>query len=86
MVSEIHSPTLDSIIMVETALKESDNNLGKYQLWKSLPKKMMYQTFQLIINYLIDSGKVLVDSNKKLVWIHNPSLVKRVLNSGVKLR
>ncbi len=82
----LHSPTLDSVLMVEQAIKESDNDLGKYQLWKSLPKKMMYQTFQVIIDYLIDSGKVILDEQKKLVWIYNPVLVKKVMNSGVKLR
>jgi len=82
----LHSPTLDSVLMVEQTIKDSNNDLGKYQLWKILPKKMMYQTFQVIINYLIDSGKVLIDKQKKLVWTYNPALVKKVLDSGVKLR
>lgn len=82
----LHSPTLDSVLMVEKAIQESDNDLGKYQLWKSLPKKMMYQTYQVIIDYLVESGKVLVDKQKKLVWIYNPQLVKKIIQSEVKLR
>lgn len=82
----IHSPTLESVLMVENTIKESDDYLGKYQLWKSLPKKMMYQTFQVILDYLLDSGKIIVDKDKKIVWIFNPSLVKKILKQGVKLR
>ena len=46
-----HSPTLESILMVENAAKKC-SGCGKYQLWNSLPKKMMYQTFKIIIDYL----------------------------------
>ena len=82
----LHNPTLESILMVEESIKKSDNDLGKYQLWKRLPKKMMYQTFQVIINYLIDSGKIIIDKKRKLIWVYNPLLVKEVLSRGVKLR
>lgn len=82
----LHSPTLDSVLMVERAIQESDNNQGTYQLWKSLPKKMMYQTYKVIIDYLIKSGKIILDKNKKLIWIHNPKLVRKILESKVKLR
>lgn len=54
---EIHSPTLNSILLVEKALKE-EKDIGKYQLWKKLPKKMMYQTYSLILDYLEKSGKI----------------------------
>jgi len=54
---EIHSPTLNSILLVEKAL-EQEKDIGKYQLWKKLPKKMMYQTYSLILDYLEKSGKI----------------------------
>ncbi|MGM5481770.1 MAG: hypothetical protein ACQESE_05175 [Nanobdellota archaeon] len=79
-----HSPTLDSVLMVEKIIRESDNDLGKYQLWKSLPRKMMYQTFQTIIDYLHNSGKIMIDNSNKIIWIYNPELIKRVKESGVK--
>lgn len=82
----IHSPTLESVLMVETLIRESDNDLGKYQAWKKLPKKMMYQTFQVILDYLFNSGKIILDKQSKLVWIYNPSLVKKLIREGVKLR
>lgn len=82
----LHSPTLDSIRMVEQTIKESENDLGSYQLWKTLPKKMMYQTFQIILEYLEESGKILKTKHNKIVWTYNPSLVKKILQEGVKLR
>ena len=48
----LHSPTLESVIMVEKTIQKYSQECGKYQLWKKLPKKMMYQTFQLILDYL----------------------------------
>lgn len=58
----------------------------KTELWKALPKKVMYQTFSLIIDYLEDSGKILIDSDRRIVWIWNPEIVKEILSSGTKLR
>lgn len=86
MTSFRHSPTLESVLMVEQAIKDSDNDLGKYQIWKKLPKKMMYQTFQTIIDYLEDSGKIIIDKDRKIVWTHNPALMDRIRKEGVTLR
>jgi len=62
-----HHPTLESIVMVEEAIKQNSGKLTRYQLWKKLPRKMMYQTFLYILNYLSTSGKAKVD--KKIIWI-----------------
>lgn len=61
--SGCHSPTLNSIIKVEKALQKF-NEIGKYQLWKSLPKKMMYQTLQAILDYLEQSGKIAINGTR----------------------
>ena len=76
----LHSPTLESVLMVEKAIQKHSQECGKYQLWKKLPKKMMYQTFQVIFNYLLESGKIVQDVEGKVCWIWNPELVKRYLN------
>jgi hypothetical protein len=46
-------------------------------LWENLPKKMMYQTFKTIIEYLLESGKIASDSRGTICWIHNPDLVRK---------
>ncbi len=58
--------------MVEEFIKENDGEYRKKQLWKNLPKKMMYQTFSIALDYLIISGKVSVDSEGKIGWIFYP--------------
>ncbi len=78
-----HSPTLESVLMVEEAIQKYSGDLGKYQLWKRLPRKMMYQTFQTILDYLDYSNKIVLDKNGKIVWIWNPKLVKRLVRNGM---
>lgn len=82
----MHSPTLDSVLMVERTIEENSQEFGKYQLWKKLPKKMMYQTFQTIINYLESSGKIMIDKEGIVIWAYNPEGLKKILAKGVKLR
>jgi hypothetical protein len=81
-----HSPTLDSVIMVEKTIQEYSQECGKYQLWKKLPKKMMYQTFLIILGYLKESGKILIDKDGCIIWTHDPEGIQKILSTGVKLR
>ena len=82
----LHSPTLESVIMVEKAIQKYSQECGKYQLWKRLPKKMMYQTFQVILRYLEDSGKILIDKDRCVIWTYDPEGIKKLISKGVKLR
>lgn len=79
----LHSPRLESVIMVEEAIAKHSGDFGKYQLWKKLPRKMMYQTFSTIIDYLHESNKIIVDKAGKLVWIWNPALVRKLEKAGL---
>ncbi|MDD5144217.1 hypothetical protein [Methanoregula sp.] len=82
-----HSPQLDTIIMVETFIREHSGEYKKRALWENLPKKMMYQTFSTIIAYLQDSGKIAVDAERKICWVYNPELIKRYIdNTDLKIR
>jgi hypothetical protein len=81
----IHYPRLDTVIMVENALKKAEEYPSKRQLWLSLEKKVMYQTFNLIISYLEDSGKI-VQNNGKIIWIWNPNMVSKYSNSKLVLK
>ncbi len=74
------NPTLESVLMVENVIKKNSGAFTKYPLWKNLPKKMMYQTFCVIIDYLLDSGKIVIDKRRKVGWIYNPALVRKYLS------
>lgn len=62
-------PRLSTILMVEKTIKESEDLLGKTELWESLPRKIMYPTFKKIMEYLEVSNKIMYDKNGKIVWI-----------------
>ena len=64
-----HSPTLVTVIMVEKAIKESDLPPTRTELWNSLPRKVMYQTFKEILDYLDASGKILFDKKDRIIWV-----------------
>ena len=68
----IRYPRLDTVLMVERAIKKHDGEFKKRQLWERLPKKMMYQTFCVVIDYLLYSGKISIDSEGKIGWIFYP--------------
>ena len=82
----LHSPTLESVIMVEKTIQKYSQECGKYQLWKKLPKKMMYQTFQTILDYLENSGKIIIDKDGIIIWTYNPEQIRKLISQGVKLR
>lgn len=75
----LHYPQLDTVLMVEEFIREHSGEYKKRALWEHLPKKMMYQTFKIVYDYLLDSQKIGRDSEGKIAWIWNPELVRRYL-------
>jgi hypothetical protein len=70
----VRSPQLDTIRMVEDFVREHSGDFKRRALWEALPRRMMYQTFRQIVEYLIESGKIALDRSGYVVWIHNPAL------------
>lgn len=63
---------MDTVLMVEDFIRGNDGEFKKRQLWENLPKKMMYQTFCVVIDYLLYSKKISIDSEGKIGWIYYP--------------
>ncbi|MCK4335202.1 MAG: hypothetical protein KAW40_00590 [Candidatus Aenigmarchaeota archaeon] len=82
----LHYPRLDTVIMVEETIKKLDFYPTRTELWKALPKKVMYQTFMMIIDYLLEINKIMIDKDGKIVWIWNPKLVKKIMKGGLVLK
>lgn len=80
--SILHYPQLDTVLMVEEFIKEHSGDYRKKELWQKLPRKMMYQTFCVVLDYLFESWKIVSDREGKIVWIWNPELVKRYANKN----
>lgn len=70
-------PRLDTVLMVEKFIRENDGEFKKRSLWESLPKGMMYQTFCVVIDYLLYSHKISIDSEGKIGWIYYPELAHK---------
>lgn len=64
-----HSPRLDTILMVENAIKKMKMYPSKNQLWRSLPRQVQYQTFNEILKYLESSNKITYDKDGAIIWI-----------------
>jgi hypothetical protein len=81
----LHEPNLQTILMVENAIKTSGTYQTKKELWQSLPKKIQYQTFKRVLEYLESSNKIAMNA-KKILWIFpdNPKL-KQLLDSSTKI-
>jgi len=74
-----HSPTLDTVTMVEETLKK----LGACtmsELYKKLPRTVVYPTLRLIISYFHAKGFIMTDRENKIVWVYNPALVRKYLS------
>ena|SRR3989338_6415985 len=63
-----HSPTLNTVLMVEEILKEAGEVISLAELKRRLPKKVMHQTLVQILDYLQHSGKIIIGT-KGILWV-----------------
>lgn len=78
----LHYPRLDTVLMVEDAIKKAKNYPSRMQLWKSLPKQTQYQTFQLILEYLEKSNKILFTKDNGIMWIASNTKLDAAIRKG----
>ena len=83
----VHMPRLDTVLMVEDTIKKLDFYPTKNQLWRALPKMVMWQTLNVILNYLQKSNKIIIDKKGEVVWIFADNFkAKRLLEGSVPYR
>ena len=84
-VKVIHYPSLKTVLMVEDTLKKANHLMNREEIKEKLPKKVMHQTLNVILEYLENSGKIL-DGRKGILWIYNPSSkLDKAIKEGVEL-
>jgi hypothetical protein len=81
-----HSPTLNTVIMVEGTLKNMDESvISIANLKKILPKQINHTILKIILEYLEESNKIAV-SMKGITWIHNSNVnLKKAISTGLEL-
>lgn len=75
----VRSPTLDTVLMVERTIEENSGEFNRTQLWKSLPKQVMWQTFLVVLDYLESINKIALDREGKIAYIWNPALARKLM-------
>src|SRR3989344_5388194 len=74
------SPTLQTVMMVENFIKENSGEYKKTELFNKLPRKVMWQTFQVIMEYLESTLRIAYDNEGYIVYIWNPGLYEKYKN------
>ena len=77
------SPRLDTILMVEKAVFRYSGDKTLTQIWKLLPKKVMWTTYTTILDYLEYSGKIIIEKDKIVTWIWNPAKIRDLKKKGL---
>ena len=81
----MHSPTLDTVLMVEHTLQDAKEVIKIAELKRRLPRKVMHQTLMKILDYLQESGKILI-TTKGVVWTYTPiDMMERLKKRGLEL-
>lgn len=76
--SFVRSPTLETVMMVEKAIEDFSGEFNRTSLWKNLPRKVMWQTYLVILDYLQEINKIAIDREGKIGYIWNPALAKKL--------
>ena len=64
--------------MVEKFIDDNSGEYTKTQLFNNLPKKVMWKTFQVIMEYLESINKIVYDREGVIVYIWNPELSAKI--------
>lgn len=81
-----HAPTLNTVIMVESTLKNmNESAISIAELKRKLPKQVNHNVLKVILEYLEESNKIAV-SIKGITWIHNTNQkLREAIARGLEL-
>ena len=81
-----HSPTLNTVLMVEKVLKNMQESvISIAELKRHLPKQINHNTLKTILIYLEQSNKIAV-TMKGITWIFNPDpRLRKAIDKGLEL-
>ncbi len=84
--TNIHWPTLNTVMMVEETLKNSsDSVISVAELKRELPRQVNHITLMVILEYLERSGKI-ITGLRGITWVYtDPKDLKRLIKSGTEI-
>lgn len=81
-----HSPTLNTILMVEKVLTNMDESvITVAELKRRLPKQVNHNTLKVILDYLDRSNKIAFGP-RGITWMHNPKMARYMKLHGVDMK
>ena len=83
---QAHSPTLNTVIMVEEVLSNMDESaITIAELKRKLPRQINHTTLKVILEYLERSNKIAV-TLKGITWIRNTNQnLQRAIAKGMEI-
>jgi sulfur transfer complex TusBCD TusB component (DsrH family) len=73
----LHYPRLDTVLNVEGVIKKSKEALSKNGIDRKLSKQIMRPTLNLILEYLEESGKIVI-LKEGIIWIYKEDVSKKL--------
>ena len=73
------SPTLETVLMVEKTIEEYSGEFNRTGLWKMLPRKVMWQTYLVVLDYLQSINKIAISKEGILVFIWSQESSKKFI-------
>jgi len=81
----VHSPTLNTVLMVEEELKKTSELITLAELKRRLPRKVMHQTLIQVLDYLQISGKIVIGT-KGILWVFTERKeLDQLIKKGIEL-
>jgi len=74
------SPTLETVLMIEKIIEKYSGEFNRTELWKKSPRKIMWQTYLVILDYLQSINKIAISKEGLLVYIWSPESAKKFIN------
>ena len=71
-------PNLQTVLMVEKFVKDNSMFHTRREIFNELPKKMLWGTYKIIIDYLEETLKIMVDDDGIVSYIWNPDLLNKI--------
>lgn len=80
-----HSPTLNTVLMVEETLRRAGQIITIAELKRRVPRKVMHSTLVVILDYLQHSGKIVIGT-KGVLWVFaEREELSKLISQGVEL-
>jgi len=71
---------------IKDFIYEHSQEYSKKELYKKLPVKISYENYEMVLDYLEATNKIIIDKRDDFViWVYNPERIKKILKKGLEV-